>query len=266
MRRSIIFGAIISILATGCAIIPAQATTVILPPKADLEAAVTRIESFADYPKYYGLGATPIAPTDPYYQEYEYLHSLATKTDILIANYDDADFTIRNAEAYGIALTAIDQAIASCRYIFGIVRAESLAAQATQAPSSPSSSVTPATTAQAPAQTAQTPVVSNTPTTVATTPVTNTEASSDYQSSDGSNALTTFKSTEAQNPNTDESTDKTADSSVEIPKTGGISQSSSIVFIVLVSFIAATAAAGIYFVYNRRPKHTASAAHRKPRR
>ena len=261
MRRSTVTSIFVSILITICAIFPAghaEATTVNLPPKSELEAAVTRIETFADYSKYYGDNATPITPDTPYYQEYEYLHSLVTKTNLLIANYNNADFTVRNAEAYGIALTVIDQAITSCRYLFGIVRAESLAAQAAQ---TPSSSTTPAVTAT---NQTQVPTTSNTPAiTAATTPtpIADNKTTTDNQPS-SSTALATFQATESQ------STDNDANENlpVEIPKTGGISGSSSIVFIVLVSFIAAISATAIYFIYNRQPKHATPASRRKPGR
>ena len=260
MRRSTVTSIFVSILITICAIFPAdhaEATTVNLPPKAELEAAVTRIETFADYSKYYGANATPITPDTPYYQEYEYLHSLVTKTNLLITNYDNADFTVRNAEAYGIALTVIDQAITSCRYLFGIVRAESLTAQATQTPSSSAAPTTATTQAQA-------PTTSNTPAiTAATTPtpIADNKTTTDNQPS-SSTALATFQATESQ------STDNDANENlpVEIPKTGGISGSSSIVFIVLVSFIAAISATVIYFIYNRQPKHATPASRRKPGR
>lgn len=260
MRRSTVTGIFVSILITICAIFPAghaEAAMVNLPPKTELEAAVNRIEKFADYSKYYGANATPITPDTPYYQEYEYLHSLVTKTNLLIANYDNTDFTVRNAEAYGIALTVIDQAITSCRYLFGIVRAESLAAQATQTPSS-SATPTVATTDQT-----QAPTTSNTPAITATTTATatNSKTDSDRQSSNDT-ALTTFESTESYN--VDEDADE--DLPIEIPKTGGISGPSSIVFIVLVSFIAAISATAIYFIYNRQPKHATPASRRKPGR
>ncbi len=260
MRRSTVTSIFVSILITICAIFPAghaEATTVNLPPKSELEAAVTRIETFADYSKYYGANATPITPDTPYYQEYEYLHSLVTKTNLLIANYNNADFTVRNAEAYGIALTVIDQAITSCRYLFGIVRAESLAAQATQTPSS-SAAPTATSTTQS-----QTSAISSTPavTAVATTTATDSKTDSDRQSSNDI-TLTTFESTESYN--VDEDADENLP--VEIPKTGGISGSSSIVFIVLVSFIAAISATAIYFIYNRQPKHATPASRRKPGR
>ncbi len=260
MRRSTVTSIFVSILITICAIFPAghaEATTVNLPPKAELEAAVTRIETFADYSKYYGANATPITPDTPYYQEYKYLHSLVTKTNLLITNYDNADFTVRNAEAYGIALTVIDQAITSCRYLFGIVRAESLAAQATQ---TPSSSATPTVTAVAQTQIS---AISSTPvvTAATTTTATDSKTDSDRQSSNDT-ALTTFESTESYN--VDEDADE--DLPIEIPKTGGISGPSSIVFIVLVSFIAAIAATVIYFIYNRQPKHATPASRRKPGR
>ncbi len=261
MRRSTVTGIFVSILITICAIFPAghaEATTANLPPKAELEAAVTRIEKFADYSKYYGANVTPITPDTPHYQEYEYLHSLVTTTNKLIANYDDESFRNHNSEAYGIALTVIDQAITSCRYLFGIVRAESLAAQAAQ---TPSSSATP--TVAATNQT-QAPTTPNTPAiTAATTPtpITDNKTTTDNQPSN-STALTTFQATESQSTN-DNANENLP---VEIPKTGGISGSSSIVFIVLVGFIAAIAATVIYFIYNRQPKHATPASRRKPGR
>lgn len=260
MRRSTVTGIFVSILITICAIFPAghaKAAMVNLPPKTELEAAVTRIEKFADYSKYYGANVTPITPDTPYYQEYEYLHSLVTKTNLLIANYDDESFRNHNSEAYGIALTVIDQAITSCRYLFGIVRAESLAAQATQTPSS-SAAPTATSTTQS-----QTSAISSTPavTAVATTTATDSKTDSDRQSSNDI-TLTTFESTESYN--VDEDADENLP--VEIPKTGDISGSSSIVFIVLVSFIAAISATAIYFIYNRQPKHATPASRRKPGR
>lgn len=263
MRRSTVAGIFVSILITVCAIFPAgraEAASVNLPPKAELEAAVTRIETFADYSKYYGANATPITPNAPHYQEYEYLHSLVTTTNKLIANYDDEGFRNHNSEAYGIALTAIDQAITSCRYLFGIVRTENLTAQAAQ---TPSSSATPTVTATAQAQ-AQASTTSNTPdvtTAITTTPTIDNETTTDNQPSD-STAPTTFQATESQ------SSDNGANENlpVEIPKTGSISGSSSIVFIVLVSFIAAISATAIYFIYNRQSKHATPASRRKPGR
>ncbi len=260
MRRSTVTSIFVSILITICAIFPAghaEATTVNLPPKSELEAAVTRIETFADYSKYYGANATPITPDTPYYQEYEYLHSLVTTTNKLIANYDDESFRNHNSEAYGIALTVIDQAITSCRYLFGIVRAESLTAQATQ---TPSSSAAPTVTAVAQTQIS---AISSTPvvTAATTTTATDSKTDSDRQSSNDT-ALTTFESTKSYN--VDEDADE--DLPIEIPKTGGISGPSSIVFIVLVSFIAAIAATVIYFIYNRQPKHATPASRRKPGR
>lgn len=176
---------------------------------------------------------------------------------IYFTNYDNADFTVRNAEAYGIALTVIDQAITSCRYLFGIVRAESLTAQATQTPSSSAAPTTATTQAQA-------PTTSNTPAiTAATTPtpIADNKTTTDNQPSN-STALTTFQATESQTAN-DNANENLP---VEIPKTGGISGPSSIVFIVLVSFIAAISATVIYFIYNRQPKHATPASRRKPGR
>lgn len=262
MRRSTVASIFVSILITICAIFPAghaEAATVDFPSKTELEAAITRIETFADYSKYYGANTTtPITPNTPYYQEYEYLHSLVTTTNKLIANYDDESFRNHNSEAYGIALTVIDQAITSCRYLFGIVRAESLATQAAQTPSSSTTPTVTATT-QSPA-----PTTSNTPAiTAATTPtpITDNKTTTDDQPSN-STALTTFQATESQSAN-DNANENLP---VEIPKTGGISGSSSVVFIVLVSFIAAVATTVIYFIYSRQPKHATPAPRRKPGR
>lgn len=250
MRRFAILSFFMSILISSCSLVPTQAVEINLPSKADYETALTKLNSFINYAQSY-------ASTTQYPQEYKYLDSLITKTNILIARYDDVDFTINNAAAYSIAITAIDQAIESCRYIFGIVRAENLANQTTQ-PTTPSSPM---------AQDNGTIPVVQTPnmqpaqsTTISTVTATTTEAKTDKQpNSTDSATITTFQATDSQDA-TDESLP------VEIPKTGGISQSSSILFIVIMSFVAAIAATGIYFVYNHQAKPATPAAARRKRR
>lgn len=247
MRRRFVLAFLISTFISSLAFASTHASTVNLPPKADLEAAVTRIENFADYSKYYSSGATPITPSTPYYQEYEYLHSLVVNTTTLIQKYDDPDFTARNAEAYGIAITAIDQAIISCRYVFGIVRAESLAAQAAQT-STPNH--TPASTS------ASTPIAQTAPTaTTSANLPTNTTSSQNNQPLETS---VTY-----QDDNHSEST--TPETPAEIPNTGTVTHSSPLLFIVIVSFAAATGATGLYFIYNRQSKPVTPASRRKHR-
>lgn len=244
MRRSTIFGVFMSILIAGFAIIPAQAAEFNPEPKSKYEEALAKLDDFiADNQSY----------ESQYPKEYDYLNSLAFKTSDLIDNYDDTDYTIRNAEAYGIAITAIDQAIESCRYIFGIVRAENLAKQAAQTSNATPTSATANTVATTQTPSAQT---ASTPTTLAV--ATTTEPKSDEQPKSTSNTITTFQATDPQDA-ADENLP------VEIPKTGGISQSSSIIFIVIMSFIAAIAATGIYFIYNHQTKPVTPAARRKRR-
>lgn len=259
MRRRIVLGFFMSILIASCSLIPAHAASVNLPAKSTLESAVAKIKSFADYSKYYGPNSTPITPSEPYYQEYEYLNSLATKTQILIDKYDDTAFTLRNAEAYNTALPAIDEAIAGCRYLFGIVRAEHLAQQA-QTSTSSTTATTPASTPTLSVQQSdQTPSASSAPAQPATTSTT-TQAPSSSDST-----LATFTATNTSNTEQSSATHSDDNTPVEIPKTGGISQSSSILFIVIVSLVAALAATGIYCVYRRPAKHATPAARRKRR-
>lgn len=251
MRRRFVLAFLISTFISSLTFASTHASTVNLPPKADLEAAVARIESFADYSKYYSSGATPITPSTPYYQEYEYLHSLVVNTTTLIQKYDDPDFTARNAEAYGIAITAIDQAIISCRYVFGIVRAESLAAQTTQAAQATQTS----TPNPAPASiSASAPIAQTTPvaTTSANLPM-NTTSDQDNQLLEASVI--------SQDDNHSEPT--TPEDPAEIPNTGTVTHSSPLLFIVIVSFAAAAGAAGLYFIYNRQSKPVTPASRRK---
>lgn len=258
MRRRIVLGFFMSILIASYSLIPAHAASVNLPAKSALESAVAKIKSFADYSKYYGPNSTPITPSEPYYQEYEYLNSLATKTQVLIDKYDDTAFTLRNAEAYNTALPAIDEAIAGCRYLFGIVRAEHLAQQAQTSTSS--TATTPASTPTPSVQQShQTPSASSAPAQSATTSATTQTPSS------SSSPLTTFTATDTNDTQQSSATHSDDNTPVEIPKTGGISQSSSILFIVIVSLVAALAATSIYYVYHRPAKHTTPAARRKRR-
>lgn len=259
MRRRIVLGFFMSILIASCSLIPAHAASVNLPAKSALESAVAKIKSFADYSKYYGPNSAPITPSEPYYQEYEYLNSLATKTQVLIDKYDDTAFTLHNAEAYNTALPAIDEAIAGCRYLFGIVRAEHLAQQAQTSTSS--TATTPASTpAPSVQQSHQTPSASSAP---ATQPATTSTTAQAPSSSDST--LATFTATDTNDAKQSSATHSDDNTPVEIPKTGGISQSSSILFIVIVSLVAALAATSIYCVYHRPAKHTTPAARRKRR-
>lgn len=252
MRRLSIFGVFLSILIAGCALIPAQAAEVNPRPIEDYEAAIQRIDDFVSYAQTY-------APISQYQREYDYLESLALITSNLVDHYadGDTDYMARHAEDYNIAITAIDQAIDSCRYIFGIVRAESLAAQAAQANTTPAPGSAPIATAKA---SNTQPTTSQTTTTPATLAVatTDTKSESNNQSTDNA-AITTFQATKSQ--------DDAADTElpVEIPNTGGISQSSSILFIVIMSFVAAIAATGIHFAYNHQSKPATPAARRKRR-
>lgn len=258
MRRRIVLGFFMSILIASYSLIPAHAASVNLPAKSALKSAIAKIKSFADYSKYYGPNSIPITPSEPYYQEYEYLNSLATKTQILIDKYDDTAFTLRNAEAYNTALPAIDEAIAGCRYLFGIVRAEHLAQQAQTSTSS--TATTPASTPTPSVQQShQTPSASSAPAQSATSSTT-TQAPSSSDS-----ALATFTATNTSNTEQSSATHSDDNTPVEIPKTGGISQSSSILFIVIVSLVAALAATSIYCVYHRPAKHITPAARRKRR-
>lgn len=251
MRRRFVLAFLISTFISSLTFASTHASTVNLPPKADLEAAVARIESFADYSKYYNSGATPITPSTPYYQEYEYLHSLVVNTTTLIQKYDNPDFTARNAEAYGIAITAIDQAIISCRYVFGIVRAESLAAQTTQAAQATQTS----TPNPAPASISVSAPIAQ------TTPVATTSANLPMNTTSDQDNQPLETSVTSQDDNHSEPT--TPETPAEIPNTGTVTHSSPLLFIVIVSFAAATGAAGLYFIYNRQSKPVTPASRRK---
>lgn len=284
MRRLFIF---LSILTAGLGFAAsAQATSATLPSKAELENAVERIESFADYAKYYGAFSKSIVPNaplteeNPHYQEYRYLNSLATKTYMLIDHYDEPDFTAKNAEAYAVALEAIDQAITSCRYTFGIVQKE----KANQTESS-----------QSPIQTEsqnQNQAQSGTSTSAVTTPATSTStASSTTTPAKASVSASASTSTGAtvrvvvaktddtvidagtiaeETPETSEnqgstSTNDSDVSVIEIPNTG--TSPVSVIFIVAFSLVAATAVTGVYFIRNRHTyghaRSAASSAYRK---
>lgn len=251
MRRRFVLAFLISTFISSLTFASTHASTVNLPPKADLEAAVARIESFADYSKYYNSGATPITPSTPYYQEYEYLHSLVVNTTTLIQKYDNPDFTARNAEAYGIAITAIDQAIISCRYVFGIVRTESLAAQTTQAAQATQTS----TPNPAPASISVSAPIAQ------TTPVATTSANLPMNPTSDQDNQPLETSVTSQDDNHSEPT--TPETPAEIPNTGTVTHSSPLLFIVIVSCAAATGAAGLYVIYNRQSKPVTPASRRK---
>lgn len=266
MRRSTVIGIFMPILIAGSILFAmptssAYATVIELPPKSTYIEAVARIESFASYPKYYGTNSTPITPSDQYYQEYEYLHSLAEKTKILIARYDDPDFTARNIEAYNVALTAIDQAITGCRYIFGIVRAESLAAeQAAQ-----STPVTPTTSSNQSVPVVATntvPPTSTTPTTVAPV-ITPTTTVADTTPTSTASATTASTSDSSKTSPIALSTTETTDDIPEVPHTGEVNSSSPLIFILIISLSATLASILIYFVYNHKTKYNTLPAHKK---
>lgn len=265
MRRSIVTSIFVSIFIIGCTFFsahPAWAVEAELPPKADLEAAIERIENFADFQKYYGFDATaPVTPSMPHFQEYEYLNSLLLKISDLIDNYDNADFTLRNAKSYRDAIPVVDRTIASLRYTFGLVYAENLAAQSAASPSAVPTTNTTLSTTSSQTTTPATPVTQI----IATTSTPNTPAATDKNESENkasdTSAITTFESTDTKSANRDNIIEP-----VEIPNTGaGVSQTSSILFVVLVSLVAAVAATGIYFFYNHQAKRPASVAARKKR-
>jgi len=161
MRRFAILSLVISTLITGYVLIPATpasaattpatAITISRPSQAELSAAVAKVEAFADYAKFYDTKSTnatqQITSNHPYYREYEYLHSLVTKTNILIDRYDDVDFVNRlEPGTYNTALEAIDQALIGCSYLFGIIRDQHLAQTTAAANSTPASATTAAPT------------------------------------------------------------------------------------------------------------------------
>lgn len=262
MQRRAVLGFFIfmSILTTGYTLIPINQAQAIdtIRPKSDYENAVSRIEEFVDYAKTY-------ASDSQYPQEYAYLNSLLLKTSVLVDRYDDKDFVNHNSEAYNIALTVIDDAITSCRYVFGIVRAENLATNPTPAPSAPSTTTstnpTPATNNR-PQPKAQANSTSSTESTAFSSTVATTTKTEVVQISDDSNSsvtsnISTFESTDSKTTNHNPEP-------IEVPNTGAnLSSSSSIVFIVLVGLIAAIASTGIYFIYNYKAKPTTPVSRKK---
>lgn len=263
MGRLAIFGlSLFSLIFSCLSSVPTYAGSLSRPSKAELSAAVSKIETFADYPQYYGANSTTPIPTNhPYYQEYEYLHSLAVKTNLLITRYDDIDFANHNLEAYNLAITVIDQAIESCRYLFGIVRSESLATQ----PTSPNTTPTPAPN-PAPNPTTRPTTSSSYPNTnlVNNTTTTTKDPKQNTSSENTSDPITTFHATETSNLDNNQNQDQTnIEAPIEVPKTGDSSKHSSLIFISLVSLSAAFAATAIYYIYNRQPKHSSPASRRR---
>lgn len=253
MRRLSILGFFVSIMIACCTISSAQATS--LPSKTDLESAISRINEFTRYAQSY-------VSVDQYPQEYEYLTSLSDKTNILVDKYNDSDFVNQNTEAYNTAIPAIDQAIEGCRYIFGIVRAETLAKQAADQAANatnavPNSNANTTTYTQA-AHTQSTPTIISNASTTAISP--ETTEGHDSNSNIINTTDATPEITEAPQEN-----ETSVNLPTEIPKTGENTQSLSMPFIVLISFIAATIATSIYFIHNRPTKHHNPTAHHKRR-
>lgn len=275
MRRSAIISMLLSILFFGpIAATPSYATSsanssdpnnasVVLnrPSQAELRTAVNRIISFADYSKYYGANATTKLPANhPHYAEYQYLHTLATKTETLIEHYDDIDFVKRLLPGtYDTALAAIDEALIGCSYLFGIVR-EQNAAQATQI--TPPSVATPSVAPQPSA-----PSANPTSITLATTSSSSAAPASPVESSSSasSNSSASASSTDDNTPTPTNNPTSTPDDNtpVAIPNTGGTNPRSSLIFIVIVALITALAATGIYYIYNRPTTHHKPSLHKK---
>lgn len=107
------------------------------PTQADLNAAITRIEAVGNYKTYFKNSSAELTSDVPYYQEYNYLHTIATD----LAYIRDHYYTTSDQDLIAV-LEAADYAVTGCRLKLGIVRAEIAESKKVTTNSSTTSSTT----------------------------------------------------------------------------------------------------------------------------